>query len=58
MAKAISAPTLLTDGEPVPSSFLCLPNNERRMIAGSSGTVPAEKSEAFDEAVMKFFEKH
>jgi hypothetical protein len=37
---------------------LNLPNNERRMIAGSSGTVPAEKSEAFDEAVMKFFEKH
>jgi len=66
MAKAISAPTLLTDGESSPKFFYriidqlaqCLPNHEKIVIAGSSHTVPGEKPEAFDQAVLKFFEKH
>lgn len=56
MAKKITFPTLLTDGETSPKFFYqvadqlaaCLPNVKRAVIAGSSHTVPAEQPEAFD----------
>jgi non-heme chloroperoxidase len=66
MAKAINAPTLLSNGELSPKFFhrivdqlaICLPNEERTTIAGSSHTVPSEKPDAFDRAVLAFFSKH
>ena len=66
MAKAIKAPTLLSDGERSPKFFywiidqleVCLPNHERIVIAGSSHTVPSEKPDAYDEAVLAFLAKH
>jgi non-heme chloroperoxidase len=66
MAKAIKAPTLLSDGERSPKFFywiieqleVCLPNHERIAIAGSSHTVPSEKPDAYDEAVLAFLAKH
>ena len=50
MAKAISAPVLLSNGERSPKFFHlitdqlanCLPNRERIVVAGSSHTVPSE----------------
>ena len=66
MAKAIKAPTLLSDGERSPKFFywiidqleVCLPNHERIVIAGSSHTVPSESPDAYDEAVLTFLTKH
>ena len=66
MAKAITAPTLLSDGERSPKFFYlivdqlenCLPNRERIVIAGSSHTVPSESPDAYDQAVLGFFGKH
>jgi pimeloyl-ACP methyl ester carboxylesterase len=66
MAKTINAPTLLSNGESSPKFFhriidqlaSCLPNQERATIAGSSHTVPSEKPDAFDQAVLAFFSKH
>ena len=66
MAKAISVPTLLSDGERSPKFFYlimdqlasCLPNRERIVVAGSSHTVPSESPEAYDQAVLAFLGKH
>ena len=66
MAKAISAPALLSNGERSPKFFywiidqleVCLPNRERIVIAGSSHTVPSESPDAYDEAVLAFLAKH
>jgi non-heme chloroperoxidase len=66
MAKAITAPTLLSNGERSPKFFYlimdqlesCLPNRERIVVAGSSHTVPAENPEAYDQAVLTFLGKH
>jgi non-heme chloroperoxidase len=66
MAKAISAPTLLTSGERSPKFFYliidrlesCLPSRERIAIAGSSHTVPSESPEAYRQAVLAFLGKH
>jgi non-heme chloroperoxidase len=66
MANAIKAPTLLSNGERSPKFFywiidqleVCLPNHERIVIAGSSHTVPSEKPDAYDEAVLAFLAKH
>jgi non-heme chloroperoxidase len=65
MAKAISAPTLLSNGERSPKFFYlimdqlesCLPNRERIVVAGSSHTVPSEKPDAYDQAVLAFLSK-
>jgi pimeloyl-ACP methyl ester carboxylesterase len=62
MAKAISAPTLLSSGERSPKFFhlitdqlaACLPNREKIVVAGSSHTVPSEKPEAWNQAVLAF----
>jgi non-heme chloroperoxidase len=66
MAKMITAPTLLSNGERSPLFFhrivdqlaLCLPNHERVEIAASSHTVPSENPAAYDQAVLAFLEKH
>ncbi|WP_029585324.1 alpha/beta fold hydrolase [Bradyrhizobium sp. URHD0069] len=66
MAKAITAPTLLSNGERSPKFFYlimdqlesCLPNRERIVVAGSSHTVPAENPEAYNQAVLTFLGKH
>ena len=66
MAKAINAPTLLSNGERSPTFFhriidqleMCLPNRERIVIGGSSHTVPWENPEAYDQAVLTFLGKH
>jgi non-heme chloroperoxidase len=66
MAKAISAPVLLSNGERSQNFFFrisdrleaCLPNSERIVVAGSSHTVPSENPDAFDEAVLTFLAKH
>jgi non-heme chloroperoxidase len=66
MAKAINAPTLLSNGERSPKFFyriadqleICLPNRERIVIAGSSHTVPSQSPDAYDQAVLTFFSKH
>jgi non-heme chloroperoxidase len=66
MAKAINAPTLLSDGERSPRFFhriidqleVCLPVYERIVISGSSHTVPSENPEAYDQAVLAFLMKH
>jgi len=66
MAKSISAPTLLSNGERSPKFFYrivdqletCLPNRERIIIVGSSHTVPAEAPDAYDQAVLTFMGKH
>jgi non-heme chloroperoxidase len=65
MAKAIKAPILLSDGERSPKFFyliidqleVCLPDHERIVIAGSSHTVPSERPDAYDEAVLAFLAK-
>ncbi len=65
MAKAITAPTLLSNGERSPKFFYlimdqlesCLPNRERIVVAGSSHTVPAENPDAYDQAVITFLGK-
>ncbi|MEH2608314.1 alpha/beta fold hydrolase [Bradyrhizobium sp. AZCC 1693] len=66
MAKAIKAPTLLSNGERSPKFFhrivdeleVCLPNRERVVIDGSSHTVPSENPDAYDHAVLAFFAKN
>jgi non-heme chloroperoxidase len=66
MAKAINAPTLLSNGERSPKFFyriidqleVCLPNRERIVVAGSSHTVPAENPDAYNQAVLAFLSKH
>jgi non-heme chloroperoxidase len=66
MANAIVAPTLLLNGELSPKFFhkvndelgACLPNHERAIVNGSSHTVPSERSESFNEAVLVFFSKY
>ncbi|OAF19850.1 alpha/beta fold hydrolase [Bradyrhizobium neotropicale] len=66
MAKAITAPTLLSNGERSPRLFhrvvdqleLCLPNRERIEIAASSHTVSWENPGAYDQAILSFMEKH
>jgi non-heme chloroperoxidase len=66
MAKAITAPALLSDGERSPKFFYlimdqlenCLPNRERIVVAGSSHTVPSEAPDAYGRAVLGFLGKH
>jgi pimeloyl-ACP methyl ester carboxylesterase len=66
MAKAITAPTLLSNGERSPKFFYlimdqlesCLPSRERIVVAGSSHTVPAENPDAYNQAVLTFLGKH
>jgi pimeloyl-ACP methyl ester carboxylesterase len=66
MAKQITAPTLLSNGERSPRMFhkvidqleSCLPNHERVEIAGSSHTVPSDNPSAYDQAVLAFLMKH
>jgi non-heme chloroperoxidase len=66
MAKAINAPTLLSNGERSPKFFhriidqleVCLTAHERIVIAGSSHTVPSESPDAYDRAVLTFLAKH
>jgi non-heme chloroperoxidase len=62
MARRISAPTLVTNGERSPQFFhrivdeleRCLPQRTRIKITGTSHTVPGENAQAFDEAVLAF----
>ncbi|MGX9425256.1 MULTISPECIES: alpha/beta fold hydrolase [Bradyrhizobium] len=62
MAKRISAPTLLINGERSPAFFHrivdqlenCLPKRMRIKIPDSSHTVPGENAPAFDEAIITF----
>ena len=66
MAKAITAPTLITSGEQSPQFFhrivdqleSCLPNRQKIVIAGSSHTVPSEQPKAYDDAVLAFLARH
>jgi non-heme chloroperoxidase len=66
MAKAISAPVLLSNGERSQPFFFritdqlaaCLPNSERIVVAQSSHTVPSENPDAYDQAVLTFLAKH
>jgi non-heme chloroperoxidase len=66
MAKAISAPVLLSNGERSPKFFYlitdqlanCLPNRERVVVAGSSHTVPSENPEAWRQGVLAFLGRH
>jgi pimeloyl-ACP methyl ester carboxylesterase len=66
LAKAITAPTLLSNGEHSPKFFhriidqleMCLPSHERILIAGSSHTVPSENPGDYDQAVLAFLTKH
>jgi non-heme chloroperoxidase len=66
MAKAISAPAFLSNGERSPKFFHlitdqlanCLPNRERIVVAGSSHTVPSENPEAWDRDVLAFLGRH
>ncbi|OAF02543.1 hypothetical protein AYJ54_26540 [Bradyrhizobium centrolobii] len=66
MAKRISAPTLVTNGEHSPEFFQrivdelerCLPQRTRVKIPDSSHTVPGEAPHAYDEAVLAFIANH
>jgi non-heme chloroperoxidase len=66
MAKAITAPTLLSNGERSPRFFhrivdqleLCLPTHERIEIAASSHTVSSDNPGAYDQALLDFMAKH
>jgi non-heme chloroperoxidase len=66
MAKAISAPALLSGGERSPKFFHlitdqlanCLPNRERIVVAGSSHTVPSESPEDWGRDVLAFLGRH
>lgn len=66
MAKKITAPVLLTNGEQSPKFFskisdqlaACLPNVKRSVVAGSSHTVPSEQPVAFDREVLSFFQSN
>ena len=65
MAKAITAPALLSSGERSPKFFhlimdqleKCLPNRERIVVAGSSHTVPSENPDAYNHAILAFLDK-
>jgi non-heme chloroperoxidase len=65
MAKRIAVPTLISNGDRSPAFFhtvadqlaQCLPNSERASFRASH-TVPLEAQEAFDLAVLRFFERH
>lgn len=66
MAKAITAPTLLSDAERSPRLFhhvmdqleACLPNRERVEIPASSHTVTVDNPNAYEQAVLAFLAKH
>lgn len=66
MAKRISAPTLVTNGERSPEFFRrivdelerCLPQRTRVTIPDSSHTVPGEAPHAYDDAVVAFIASH
>jgi pimeloyl-ACP methyl ester carboxylesterase len=66
MAKRISVPTLVMNGERSPEFFhrivdqleKCLPERMRVKIPDSSHTVPAENPPAFDDAVTAFITSH
>jgi non-heme chloroperoxidase len=66
MAKAITAPVLLSNGERSQNFFFriidqleaCLPNSEKIVVAGSSHTVPSENPDAYDQAILAFLAKH
>jgi non-heme chloroperoxidase len=66
MAKAITAPVLLSNGEQSPKFFfgiidqleIFLPNRERIVVAGSSHTVPTDNPDAYDQAVLTFLGKN
>lgn len=66
MAKAISAPTLLSNGERSPELFhrildqleSCLPKRERVEIAASSHSVPSDNPTGYDQAVLAFNARH
>lgn len=66
MAKAITAPTLLSDAERSPRLFhhvldqleACLPNRERIEIPASSHTVTVDNPNAYKQAVLAFFAQH
>lgn len=66
MAKAIKAPTLLSDAERSPRLFhhvldqleACLPNHERVEIPASSHTVTVDNPNAYEQAVLAFLAKH
>ena len=66
MAKRISAPTLVMNGERSPEFFhrivdqleKCLPERMRVKIPDSSHTVPGENPPAFDDAVTAFITSH
>jgi pimeloyl-ACP methyl ester carboxylesterase len=65
MARRITAPTLITNGDRSPAFFhaiadqlaRCLPNSERASF-DASHTVPLEAQPAYDEAVVAFFRRH
>ena len=66
MAKAITAPTLLSTTERSPRFFhrivdeleRCLPNRERIQIPASSHTAPWENPDAYDQALLAFMSRH
>jgi non-heme chloroperoxidase len=66
MAKAISVPVLLSNGERSQDFFIriidqleaCLPSSERIVVAGSSHTVPSDNPHAYDQAILSFLAKH
>ncbi len=66
MARRISAPTLVTNGERSPQFFhrivdelvRCLPQRTRVEISDSSHTVPGEAPQAYDEEVLAFIASH
>jgi pimeloyl-ACP methyl ester carboxylesterase len=66
MAKRISTPTLVTNGERSPEFFQrivdelerCLPQRTRVKIPASSHTVPGEAPDAYHEAVLSFIASH
>ena len=66
MAKAITAPTLLSGAQHSPRLFhhvldqleACLPNRERVEIPASSHTVTVDNPKAYQEALFVFFAKN
>jgi pimeloyl-ACP methyl ester carboxylesterase len=66
MAKRISAPTLVTNGERSPEYFhrivdeleKCLPQSTRIKIPSASHTVPTENAQGYDDAVLAFIASH
>lgn len=66
LAKAIKAPTLLSNGDKSATFFHrvtdqlanCLPNRERVTITGSSHTVPSDNPDAYGQAVLAFLNRH